>query len=513
MGLWQNALVNMGLAQQGPKITAQDRAVLDLKLQRDRLKQYQKRIQVVLDREHEIAKDALAKGDKRRALTALRQRKYQEQLLTRTDGQLQTLQDLVSSIEFTQIQAAVVHGLEQGSAVLKQLQKEVSLERVEKLMDQSREGIEYQREIDEALASQMSPEEEEAVQRELEELQREALPKIPDVPDTQPISLPDAPVDEPAEAEPAAATKAQATHPALPVAADILSTLRHLTAPGKGNDLRAEERTALVGVAALLGCERVQSHDLLETAVQRASSVSPARFKSALATSRRLLAAAEESAPSPSRRRPATQAAPAPTAVPALSPFATPKKKFKYASGVDLSGLVSSPHKHSPATGSPLRSSASASASAVATPSKRAREVDDGDEVETTPTKPRATPRAASARKTHNDDDVAAFFALRPGAGTSPDKGKGKAEAEDTADANLDFLHRLPSPPAVSRRRTKRPRRDWTYAEAVWALPDTTELLDGLAANASALRDELADDADTEPKGTTLAALVLATWS
>lgn len=47
-----------------------------------------------------------------------------------------------------------------------------------------------------------------------------------------------------------------ATHPALPVAADILSTLRHLTAPGKGNDLRAEERTALVGVAALLGCER-----------------------------------------------------------------------------------------------------------------------------------------------------------------------------------------------------------------------------------------------------------------
>ncbi|KAL1408192.1 Vacuolar protein sorting-associated protein 20 [Vanrija albida] len=215
MGVWQNALVKMGMAQQGPKITAQDRAVLDLKLQRDRLKQYQKRIQVVLDREHEIAKDALAKGDKRRALTALRQRKYQEQLLTRTDGQLQTLQDLVSTIEFTQIQATVVHGLEQGSAVLKQLQAEVSLERVEKLMDQSREGIEYQREIDEALASQMTPEEEEAVQRELEELERAALPKIPDVPDTQPISLPDAPVDEPVEAEPAAAQASKPERVAL----------------------------------------------------------------------------------------------------------------------------------------------------------------------------------------------------------------------------------------------------------------------------------------------------------
>lgn len=47
-----------------------------------------------------------------------------------------------------------------------------------------------------------------------------------------------------------------ATHPALPVATQILSTLRHLTAPGKGNELKPEERPALVGIAALLGCER-----------------------------------------------------------------------------------------------------------------------------------------------------------------------------------------------------------------------------------------------------------------
>lgn len=81
----------------------------------------------------------------------------------------------VSSIEFTQIQAAVVHGLEQGSAALKTLQAEVSLDRVERIMDTSREGIEYQREIDEALASHMSPEEEEAVLKELEELQKEQM--------------------------------------------------------------------------------------------------------------------------------------------------------------------------------------------------------------------------------------------------------------------------------------------------------------------------------------------------
>ncbi|WVR06449.1 hypothetical protein IAU60_003480 [Kwoniella sp. DSM 27419] len=202
MGLWQNTMVRMGVAQPGPKITAQDRAVLDLKLQRDKMKQYQKRLQVVLDREEEIAKQALKEGNKKRALTALRQRKYQEQLLNKTDAQLVTLQELVSTIEFTQIQATVMHGLEMGADVLKQLHAEMSLDKVEKLMDRTREGVEYQREIDEALMSRMSPEEEEAVQAELEALQREAMPTIPAVPDTNPVSLPDAPVEVPSTAEP-----------------------------------------------------------------------------------------------------------------------------------------------------------------------------------------------------------------------------------------------------------------------------------------------------------------------
>ena len=83
-----------------------------------------------------------------------------------------------------------MHGLSVGNEVLKQLHQEMSLDKVEKLMDQTREGVEYQRvsrpipprkidadqqEIDETLQSRMSPEEEEAVQAELEALQREAM--------------------------------------------------------------------------------------------------------------------------------------------------------------------------------------------------------------------------------------------------------------------------------------------------------------------------------------------------
>lgn len=66
-----------------------------MKIQRDKLRQYQKKIQTVLDREHQIAKEMVKKGDNARALLALRKRKYQEQLLVKTDGQLQALEELV----------------------------------------------------------------------------------------------------------------------------------------------------------------------------------------------------------------------------------------------------------------------------------------------------------------------------------------------------------------------------------------------------------------------------------
>lgn len=68
-----------------------------MKIQRDKLRQYQKKIQTVLNREHEIAKEMVQKDDNARALLALRRRKYQEQLLVKTDGQLQALEELVSS--------------------------------------------------------------------------------------------------------------------------------------------------------------------------------------------------------------------------------------------------------------------------------------------------------------------------------------------------------------------------------------------------------------------------------
>lgn len=116
-----------------------------MKNQRDKLHQYQRRIKVLTDRETDIAKQMLAKGDKRRALIALRKKKYQETLLTQTDGQLEQLEKLTANVEFALIQKDVVFGLQQGTKVLNEIHTEMGgLENVEKLMGDTADAIAYQ---------------------------------------------------------------------------------------------------------------------------------------------------------------------------------------------------------------------------------------------------------------------------------------------------------------------------------------------------------------------------------
>ncbi|KAI8448350.1 Snf7-domain-containing protein [Phakopsora pachyrhizi] len=197
-GLVVYLLGRMGQARSSNnRITSQDRAILDMKLQRDRLKQYQRRIENYARREQQIAREALNRGERTRAVSALRRKKYQENLLLKTDQQLESLQNLVSSVEFSLIEKDVLYGLSEGNRVLKEIHKEMDVESVEKLMSDTADGIAYQKEIDEMLMSRMTSEEEEEVQRELEILQAESVlaegERIDSIGSEQPVSLPDVP--------------------------------------------------------------------------------------------------------------------------------------------------------------------------------------------------------------------------------------------------------------------------------------------------------------------------------
>jgi charged multivesicular body protein 6 len=51
----------------------------------------------------------------------------------------------VSTIEFSLVEVSVLHGLKQGTEVLKDIHKEMNIESVEKLLEETAEAQEYQR--------------------------------------------------------------------------------------------------------------------------------------------------------------------------------------------------------------------------------------------------------------------------------------------------------------------------------------------------------------------------------
>lgn len=162
-----------------------------MKLQRDKLHQYQKRITVLTNRETEIARECLAKGRKDKALLALRRKKYQESLLSTADGQLEQLQRLMADVEFAQMQVGVLEGLKQGTRVLNQIHAEMGgIERVEKLLEENAEARAYEREVSELLGGQLSNADEDEVEEELERLRvavEGPAAVLPNVPKGQPV--------------------------------------------------------------------------------------------------------------------------------------------------------------------------------------------------------------------------------------------------------------------------------------------------------------------------------------
>jgi len=173
------------------KVTAHDRAVLELKVQRDKLKQYSTRINAAIDRETEIARELLKQGKKKQAVLALKKKKYQEGLLQKSEGQLENIQTMVDSIEFAIVEKKVFESLRLGNTVLQDIHKEIGgVDAVEDLMEDTREAIQNQNDMEEALAGKLTPEDEEELERELDLLEKETAP-------SSSVSLPDAPKHDP----------------------------------------------------------------------------------------------------------------------------------------------------------------------------------------------------------------------------------------------------------------------------------------------------------------------------
>lgn len=128
----------------------------------------------------------------------LRKKKYQENLLITTDKQLENLEKLTSDLEFAAVEQKVLDGLKVGNEELKKIHEILTIDEIERVLDETNEGIEKQREIDDILnqhAASLTDQDEEDILAELEELTKSEETTTADKIEEN-VNLPEVPTEE-----------------------------------------------------------------------------------------------------------------------------------------------------------------------------------------------------------------------------------------------------------------------------------------------------------------------------
>lgn len=93
------------------------------------------------------------------------------------EGQLMKLEELVQTVEFQSIQAMVLKEMQMGTKVLNQIHSDLNLEKVQQITMESREAIQYQKELNQVLAS-LPEQEQKEVEDELQLLIQDNVSEI-----------------------------------------------------------------------------------------------------------------------------------------------------------------------------------------------------------------------------------------------------------------------------------------------------------------------------------------------
>jgi charged multivesicular body protein 6 len=173
------------------QFTAHDKAVMEVKVMRDRLYKQRKKMTGETAKLTDSAKELLKSGKRDRAALMLKMRRFREAELERAD-----------------IQAKMFESLKSGTAALKSLQALMPLEDVEKLMEENEEAVQYSNELSEMLARSMNPSDEVQAQGDLEAMLNELA--LPHVPQTVPVILPAQPSESEAQSAKQPASPQQA---------------------------------------------------------------------------------------------------------------------------------------------------------------------------------------------------------------------------------------------------------------------------------------------------------------
>ena len=153
-----------------PKINNEEKAILDCKLARDKIKTYIKRLERNANLKKEKAKESLRAKNKDRAKYNLKLSKmYQEQIKT-ADAQLTMLEEQISNLEQATTQRDALKVLEKGNEVLKNLQSECNIEKWEKISEDMQDIKDQQDEINQFFRDRNMDDVDDDVEEEMNKL-------------------------------------------------------------------------------------------------------------------------------------------------------------------------------------------------------------------------------------------------------------------------------------------------------------------------------------------------------
>jgi charged multivesicular body protein 6 len=166
-------------------LNTEDKTILNLKLCRDNIKNYIKKLETSESKTKQKAKDELKKKDREKAKMYLSRSKLYHEQRNIAQGQLNMIEDQAMAIESAKNQREAMTVLQQGNEILKKLNEEVNVEKWENIADDMKELKQQQDEIGDFLKNHNIDEGqyEEQLNKELENLMQSVA---------EPLDLPSA---------------------------------------------------------------------------------------------------------------------------------------------------------------------------------------------------------------------------------------------------------------------------------------------------------------------------------
>ncbi|KAI7697426.1 hypothetical protein SSS_05011 [Sarcoptes scabiei] len=125
-------------------------------------------------------------------LLLLKKKKFTEKMLEKTDRELMTIENLIMDIEYKNVEQNVLKGIEVGNEALKQLNSLFSIDKIEALLEETEEGIQKQKEINELITGIKEIDEiamdDDELNEELENILDDQTIELPEVPSEQPVT-------------------------------------------------------------------------------------------------------------------------------------------------------------------------------------------------------------------------------------------------------------------------------------------------------------------------------------